>query len=206
MSSICFRPCLSRQRRNLEKYQQQRSLLLGRPSSRKKISLWLFEENQLLQILVKSIHLARILITNFLLWLSVSLLTSDQTAKNVKRNIRSLSIALKTPQVRKAATVTRAQRDEKTTSPWSITSEKEMTSTNFFKVEEPDKKEEDPYKKKQGPKIKSFPGGTISFVKFNNQQETFGKMEFGNKKTIPEDAWVKLKWKTIQYLLENKKS
>lgn len=34
----------------------------------------------------------------------------------------------------------------------------------------------------------------------------FGKIEFGDKKTLPEDARVKLKWKTIQYLLENKKN
>ena len=27
----------------------------------------------------------------------------------------------------------------------------------------------------------------------------------GNKKSMPEQAKIKLKWKTIQYLLENKK-
>jgi len=46
-------------------------------------------------------------------------------------------------------------------------------------------------------KIKSFQGGTLSFIKFNNPTEMFGKVEFGDKKTIPEDAKIKLKWKTM---------
>jgi hypothetical protein len=33
----------------------------------------------------------------------------------------------------------------------------------------------------------------------------FGKVEFEDKKDLPEQAKIKLKWKTIQYLLENKK-
>ncbi len=33
----------------------------------------------------------------------------------------------------------------------------------------------------------------------------FGKPEFGDKKTLPEDAKIKLKWKTLESLLENKR-
>ena len=43
-------------------------------------------------------------------------------------------------------------------------------------------------------------------VKFNGSKDMFGKLEFGEKKNMPEDAKIKLKWKTIQYLLENKQN
>ena len=42
-------------------------------------------------------------------------------------------------------------------------------------------------------------------IKFQSTSDMFGKLQFGDKKDMPEDAKMKLKWKTIQFLLENKK-
>jgi len=59
------------------------------------------------------------------------------------------------------------------------------------------------------PKPYPIKHGTMTLLKSNdlvmgNSQKSEG-MSQGNKKNMPEQAILKLKWKTIQYLLENKK-
>lgn len=42
-------------------------------------------------------------------------------------------------------------------------------------------------------------------MKCNGIGSMFGEVKFGKKKDMPDDAKIKLKWKTIQFLLEHKR-
>ncbi len=92
----------------------------------------------------------------------------------------------------------------------AIKSPKSQVSSNNYQVEQATRSGSQKVihqylRKKKNPKINSFPGGTLSMIKFQSTSDMFGKLQFGDKKDMPEDAKMKLKWKTIQFLLENKK-